>query len=207
MASQRDEAAGFAGFRNPPGIPTLYPSSPQHVVALQAHTPTCRTLAPCGRAVLASSDFSRHGLISYGIIDPMTASKLSKLPGLLTPSFGYKPFRYPWAYDFWKRQQQVHWMPEEVPLGEDCKDWAAKLNDSERNLLTQIFRFFTQSRRRGERQLHGALRPGVQTDRGEDDAGGVLQHGDHPHRRLRAAARDHRHARERVRRLPRVSRR
>jgi len=42
---------------------------------------------------------------------------------LLTPSFAYKPFRYPWAYDFWKRQQQVHWMPEEVPLGEDCKDW------------------------------------------------------------------------------------
>ena len=43
--------------------------------------------------------------------------------GLLTPSKAYKPFRYPWAYDFWKKQQQVHWMPEEVPLGEDCKDW------------------------------------------------------------------------------------
>ena len=66
-------------------------------------------------------------------------------PGLLTPSHAYKPFRYPWAYEFWKRQQQVHWMPEEVPLGEDCKDWAARLTDGERNLLTQIFRFFTQS--------------------------------------------------------------
>ncbi|MEZ5953039.1 MAG: ribonucleotide-diphosphate reductase subunit beta [Hyphomonas sp.] len=66
-------------------------------------------------------------------------------PGLLTPSLAYKPFRYPWAYDFWKKQQQVHWMPEEVPLGEDCKDWAVKLSDEERNLLTQIFRFFTQS--------------------------------------------------------------
>ncbi|MCF8509506.1 MAG: ribonucleotide-diphosphate reductase subunit beta [Hyphomonadaceae bacterium] len=65
--------------------------------------------------------------------------------GILTPSHSYKPFRYPWAYDFWKRQQQIHWMPEEVPLGEDCKDWAAKLNEQERNLLTQIFRFFTQS--------------------------------------------------------------
>ena len=66
-------------------------------------------------------------------------------PGLLIPSPAYKPFRYPWAYDFWKKQQQVHWMPEEVPLGEDCKDWAANLDDAERNLLTQIFRFFTQS--------------------------------------------------------------
>ena len=37
------------------------------------------------------------------------------IPGLLTPSHAYKPFRYPWAYEFWKKQQQVHWMPEEVP--------------------------------------------------------------------------------------------
>ena len=74
----------------------------------------------------------------------MADSKLI-LPGLQTPSVAYKPFRYPWAYEFWQRQQQVHWMPEEVPLGEDCKDWAVKLSDKERNLLTQIFRFFTQS--------------------------------------------------------------
>ena len=73
------------------------------------------------------------------------SSKIITRPGLLTPSFAYKPFRYPWAYDFWKTQQQVHWIPEEVPLGEDCKDWASKLTDGERNLLTQIFRFFTQS--------------------------------------------------------------
>ena len=57
----------------------------------------------------------------------------------------YKPFEYPWAYEFWKRQQQIHWMPEEVPLGEDCRDWAQKISDHERNLLTQIFRFFTQA--------------------------------------------------------------
>jgi len=72
-------------------------------------------------------------------------SSKAALPGLMIPSPAYKPFRYPWAYEFWKRQQQVHWMPEEIPLGEDCKDWATKLNDGERNLLTQIFRFFTQS--------------------------------------------------------------
>ena len=57
----------------------------------------------------------------------------------------YKPFEYPWAYEYWKRQQQVHWMPEEVPLGEDCRDWAQKISEHERNLLTQIFRFFTQA--------------------------------------------------------------
>lgn len=65
--------------------------------------------------------------------------------GLLTSSAGYKPFRYEWSYDFWKKQQQVHWMPEEVPLGDDVRDWAAKLTPAERNLLTQIFRWFTQA--------------------------------------------------------------
>lgn len=75
----------------------------------------------------------------------MASETNGKLTGLRTPSVGYKPFRYPWAYEFWRRQQQVHWVPEEVPLGEDVKDWASKLNDAERNLLTQIFRFFTQS--------------------------------------------------------------
>src|SRR5688500_20333829 len=36
-------------------------------------------------------------------------------------------------------------MREEVPLGEDCRDWAQKISVHERNLLTQIFRFFTQA--------------------------------------------------------------
>ena len=57
----------------------------------------------------------------------------------------YKPFRYPWAYDAWLQQQRIHWLPEEVPLADDVKDWHQKLNESERNLLTQIFRFFTQA--------------------------------------------------------------
>ena len=57
----------------------------------------------------------------------------------------YKPFRYPWAYEAWLTQQRIHWLPEEVPLAEDVRDWANTLTDSEKNLLTQIFRFFTQS--------------------------------------------------------------
>ena len=57
----------------------------------------------------------------------------------------YKPFRYPWAYEAWLTQQRIHWLPEEVPLAEDVKDWRKRLSVPERNLLTQIFRFFTQS--------------------------------------------------------------
>lgn len=64
---------------------------------------------------------------------------------LLEATKTYKPFQYPWAFDFWKRQQQTHWLPEEVPLGQDLQDWAHNLTQPEKNLLTQIFRFFTQA--------------------------------------------------------------
>jgi ribonucleoside-diphosphate reductase beta chain len=64
---------------------------------------------------------------------PLTESRIS-----------YKPFEYPWAYDAWKTQQSIHWLPDEVPMGEDVRDWTTKLNASEKNLVTQILRFFTQ---------------------------------------------------------------
>ncbi len=56
----------------------------------------------------------------------------------------YKPFAYPWAYTAWLTQQRIHWLPDEVPMTDDIKDWNTKLNPQEKNLLTQIFRFFTQ---------------------------------------------------------------
>ncbi len=64
---------------------------------------------------------------------------------LLTENPVYKPFRYPWAYEAWLTQQRVHWLPEEVPLADDVKDWHRNLTPGEHNLLTQIFRFFTQA--------------------------------------------------------------
>ena len=57
----------------------------------------------------------------------------------------YKPFHYPWAYDAWLMQQRIHWLPEEVPLADDVKDWKTGISADEKHLLTQIFRFFTQS--------------------------------------------------------------
>ncbi len=56
----------------------------------------------------------------------------------------YKPFRYPFAFEAYRMQRQMDWLPDEVPLADDIKDWNLKLSDKERNLLTQLFRFFTQ---------------------------------------------------------------
>ena len=64
---------------------------------------------------------------------------------LLNARTVYKPFEYPWAYEAWLTQQRIHWLPEEVPLADDVKDWHRSLSAAERNLLTHIFRFFTQA--------------------------------------------------------------
>jgi ribonucleoside-diphosphate reductase beta chain len=64
---------------------------------------------------------------------------------LLTAEPIFKPFHYPWAYDAWKKQQQIHWLPEEVPMADDVQDWRKKLSEQEKHLLTQVFRFFTQA--------------------------------------------------------------
>ena len=70
---------------------------------------------------------------------------IANVTGLLEARPVYKPFRYPWAYDAWLSQQQMHWLPEEVPMAGDVQDWSKKITPSERNLLTQLFRFFTQA--------------------------------------------------------------
>ena len=59
-----------------------------------------------------------------------------KKQGLLIGNPIYKPFRYPWCYDAWLTQQRIHWLPEEVPLGDDVRDWQKNISQSEKNLLT-----------------------------------------------------------------------
>jgi len=56
----------------------------------------------------------------------------------------YRPMNYPWAFEFWKRQHQMHWLPWEVPLTADVKDYN-KLDAKSRAVIDNIFRFFVQS--------------------------------------------------------------
>jgi ribonucleoside-diphosphate reductase beta chain len=56
----------------------------------------------------------------------------------------FKPFNYPWAYEYWLKHEQAHWLHTEVPMIEDVKDWKNKLTEDEKKFLTHIFRFFTQ---------------------------------------------------------------
>ncbi|NBW16841.1 MAG: ribonucleotide-diphosphate reductase subunit beta, partial [Caulobacteraceae bacterium] len=57
----------------------------------------------------------------------------------------YKPFSYPWAFDYYRQQLKLHWIPDEVPMQSDISDWKHNMTEAEKNLLMHIFRFFTQA--------------------------------------------------------------
>lgn len=63
---------------------------------------------------------------------------------LLTPRAVFRPFEYDWAFDAYLKQNQAHWLPTEVPMSSDMAEYRHSLSDSERNLITQVLRFFTQ---------------------------------------------------------------
>jgi len=56
----------------------------------------------------------------------------------------YKPFDYPQFYEAWNTHERMRWIPREVPMADDIRDWNERLDDSQRNLLSSILRFFTQ---------------------------------------------------------------
>lgn len=64
---------------------------------------------------------------------------------LLKPRFVYKPFEYPKAFDFWEKQQNAHWLPSEVAMSKDINDWKHNLTESERLVIGQILKSFTQT--------------------------------------------------------------
>lgn len=57
----------------------------------------------------------------------------------------YKPFEYPKAFEYWEKQQNAHWLPSEVAMAKDLSDWKHKLTESERLVVGQILKSFTQT--------------------------------------------------------------
>ena len=56
-----------------------------------------------------------------------------------------RPIKYQWALEAWERQNQILWLPSEVSMADDIRDWKIGLSDDERTFLTRILRFFTQA--------------------------------------------------------------
>jgi ribonucleoside-diphosphate reductase beta chain len=63
---------------------------------------------------------------------------------LLSTRDTFRPTQYQWALDYWRKQQEIHWLVGEINLQSDVRDWVSKLKPGARNLLSQLFRFFVQ---------------------------------------------------------------
>jgi ribonucleoside-diphosphate reductase beta chain len=62
---------------------------------------------------------------------------------LFSPRSTYKPFEYPWAYDAYLIQHQMHWLVGTIQFADDISDWG-KLTKRERKVIQNILRLFTQ---------------------------------------------------------------
>lgn len=63
---------------------------------------------------------------------------------MTSPRSTFKPFNYEWAFEYWLKHEQAHWLHTEVPMSDDINDWNNKLTEEQKNFLTHLFRFFTQ---------------------------------------------------------------
>ena len=56
----------------------------------------------------------------------------------------YKPFAYPWAEQYRKQSEDLHWVTDEVELSKDVEDYK-KADEGERLFIRNILSIFTQS--------------------------------------------------------------
>jgi len=67
------------------------------------------------------------------------------MPTILDARDYYKPFRYPWAYDYYKMQaHEQHWSVSEISFKTDI-DHYHQLREPEKEFLRKIFAFFVQA--------------------------------------------------------------
>lgn len=55
------------------------------------------------------------------------------------------PIKYPGLYQFYENQRDNFWVPKEIDLETDVKEWREKLTDADRHFLTYTLAFFAQA--------------------------------------------------------------
>lgn len=57
--------------------------------------------------------------------------------GRNSPEFNVMPLKYKWAYEIYRDMEANHWLPQEVPMYDDIKQWNDDklLNERERNII------------------------------------------------------------------------
>lgn len=75
------------------------------------------------------------------VLDAKTAKEAFEakrvILGRNSPEFNVMPLKYKWAYEIYRDMEANHWLPQEVPMYDDIKQWNddRMLNDRERNII------------------------------------------------------------------------
>ncbi|WP_226989469.1 ribonucleotide-diphosphate reductase subunit beta [Blattabacterium sp. (Blattella germanica)] len=70
---------------------------------------------------------------------------MNKKMGITKDRLNFKPFEYQWAYDYWFKQQNAHWLHTEINMQSDIHDWNKNLSSQEKNVIGDILKGFTQT--------------------------------------------------------------
>mgnify|MGYP003327449752 FL=1 len=62
---------------------------------------------------------------------------------LTAPRVVYRPFLYPQAFEYFSKQAMAHWVPTEVSMASDIRDYNEVLSRAEKSVVIKILRLFT----------------------------------------------------------------
>ncbi len=50
-----------------------------------------------------------------------------------------------WAWEYFQKHEELHWLPEEVPMLDDIRNWKETATEAQKNFIKNISLFFTQA--------------------------------------------------------------
>lgn len=68
--------------------------------------------------------------------------QLEPVLSTLSERYTIFPVQYPTIWNLYKKQQEVHWIPQEVDLSQDIKHWNTKLSKNDRKFIVHVLAFF-----------------------------------------------------------------
>jgi ribonucleoside-diphosphate reductase beta chain len=64
---------------------------------------------------------------------------------IIKERLAFKPFEYTWAYDYWFKQHNAHWLHTEINMQSDVKNWREDLSKQEKIVIGDILKGFAQT--------------------------------------------------------------
>lgn len=63
---------------------------------------------------------------------------------LLDPRSTFRPFHYPFAFEYYRKAHESHWLPTEVSIQKDIQQYKTESSESEKRVIANVLRVFTQ---------------------------------------------------------------